>query len=79
MVYDSPKPARDPQDIDFKENNSASHGFARNQTQPATAPVARNKYRVSPTPKTDIQEKESQRVKPARINKKDGAGRNDKK
>lgn len=43
MVYDSPNPRETPRISISKtkrHNNSASHGFARNQTQPATAPVA---------------------------------------
>jgi len=80
MVYDSPKSsARDPQDIDFKENNSASHGFAQpNPTSHLYPWQGSNEHRVSPIPqnrytgKFNQRQEQKQGAKPNRNQKNPG-------
>lgn len=63
MVYDSPRTARDPQDIDFKQIKQLRIPWFRSQPNP-TSHCTRGEEAISiachPSPKSDIQEKEEQ-------------------
>lgn len=52
MVHDSPKPARDPQDIDFKQKTTPHPmvSLATRPKQPLHPWQGSNVYRVSPIP-----------------------------
>lgn len=78
MVYDSPNPRETPRISISKK--TTPHPMVSLATKPNQPLHPWHKYRVSPTPKTDIQEKDkAKESKSARINTNDGAGRNDEK